>query len=231
MSTISGALPATYNATYSPTGAPQAATAASAATGDRGPGAASLANARLGGAWSGVGSVSSYGQLFGDASYVKNGSDPQLLQLLQQALERAPELQGTALAQHVQSGHVGEQDVQILQNFLQSKGYSVGSTGVDGKYGPRTHHALEGFLEGKPPDSARGATTAPAATRTPTATAAAATPPAAHDEAPAQGGAPAHHGPVGPGTKVRMIGDSHTAGTFGKELDHELRGTDAQVET
>lgn len=36
---------------------------------------------------------------------------------------------------------------------------------------------------------------------------------------------------IGPGTKVLQIGDSHTQGTFGKELDARLRSTGAQVST
>lgn len=36
---------------------------------------------------------------------------------------------------------------------------------------------------------------------------------------------------IGNGTKVLMIGDSHTVGTFGTELDQKLRSTGAQVET
>jgi peptidoglycan hydrolase-like protein with peptidoglycan-binding domain len=37
--------------------------------------------------------------------------------------------------------------------------------------------------------------------------------------------------PIGPGTKVLMIGDSHTAGAFGTEFDRLLRSTGASVET
>ncbi len=36
---------------------------------------------------------------------------------------------------------------------------------------------------------------------------------------------------IGPGTKVLMIGDSHTVGAFGTELDKQLRTTGAQVAT
>ena len=35
--------------------------------------------------------------------------------------------------------------VKQLQKALQSAGYSVGSTGVDGKYGPRTAKAVNGI--------------------------------------------------------------------------------------
>ena len=43
-----------------------------------------------------------------------------------------------------------------------------------------------------------------------------------------QGAAPSS---IGPGTKVLEIGDSHSVGTFGQELDAKLRGTGAQVST
>jgi peptidoglycan hydrolase-like protein with peptidoglycan-binding domain len=111
-----------------------------------------VANSRLHEVWHGTASGSSYPQLFGQQSYVKDGSDPQLLSLLSEAVSKAPELQGTALGQHVAMGKVGPEDIQILQSFLESKGYSVGGPGVDGKYGPLTHSALERFLDGQPPD-------------------------------------------------------------------------------
>lgn len=47
----------------------------------------------------------------------------------------------------------------------------------------------------------------------------------------ATGGAGNFSGSIGPGTKVLEIGDSHSVGTFGKELDAKLRGTGAQVST
>ena len=58
---------------------------------------------------------------------------------------------------------------------------------------------------------------------------------AASPVAPAESSAPAStgnfSGSIGPGTKVLEIGDSHSVGTFGKELDAKLRGTGAQVST
>lgn len=45
---------------------------------------------------------------------------------------------------------------------------------------------------------------------------------------PGQGASPVN---IGPGTKVLEIGDSHTVGVFGDELDSKLRGTGAQVAT
>jgi lysophospholipase L1-like esterase len=38
-------------------------------------------------------------------------------------------------------------------------------------------------------------------------------------------------GGIGPGNNVLVIGDSHTTGGYGEELDRQLRGTGAQVET
>ncbi|MBM3462144.1 MAG: peptidoglycan-binding protein [Armatimonadetes bacterium] len=152
--------PALPQTVYTP--APQAnaptTQAAPAQTGpaDQGVSSRSVANTRLGQGWEQVASSSDYGQIFGDQSYVKNGADPQLLSLLQQAVDKAPELQGTQLAANVKSGRVGPEDVKQLQNFLQAKGYSVGAPGVDGKYGPLTHRALDGFLNGRPADGLAG---------------------------------------------------------------------------
>jgi peptidoglycan hydrolase-like protein with peptidoglycan-binding domain len=38
-------------------------------------------------------------------------------------------------------------------------------------------------------------------------------------------------GPIGPNDRVLMIGDSHSVGTFGNEMDRQLRATGAQVES
>ena len=55
---------------------------------------------------------------------------------------------------------------------------------------------------------------------------------AAGSDAPAAGNAQAASPvQIGPGTKVLEIGDSHSVGTFGQELDAKLRGTGAQVST
>jgi hypothetical protein len=105
-----------------------------------------VSNQNLSQAWGDYAGAPDYKQLFGSASYVKNGSDPQLLSMLQAALQKAPELRGSSLEAHVQAGKVGPDDMKELQQFLESKGLSVGSTGVDGKYGPNTHGALQSFL-------------------------------------------------------------------------------------
>jgi hypothetical protein len=124
---------------------------------DLGPSQQRLANAKLGQSWSDISSGDSYKAMFGNQPYVKDGSDPQLLSLLQQALQKAPELQSTPLAEHVAAGKVGPEDIKSLQSFLQSKGYSVGPPGVDGKFGPLTDKALEHFLHGDPADAASSA--------------------------------------------------------------------------
>jgi peptidoglycan hydrolase-like protein with peptidoglycan-binding domain len=41
--------------------------------------------------------------------------------------------------------------VKALQSELQAKGYDVGRTGADGKYGPNTHAALQKMLAGEKP--------------------------------------------------------------------------------
>jgi len=114
----------------------------------------------LGNAWhdtaSGSQSTNHYQALFGNQSYVKNGSDPKLLALLTMALIKDPALQSTQLGADVQSGHVTEADIKILQQELESKGYSCGKCGVDGKYGPDTNGALEAFLNGDPPTAQGG---------------------------------------------------------------------------
>lgn len=51
------------------------------------------------------------------------------------------------------------------------------------------------------------------------------------DAAPASSTSGASPVNIGPGTRVLEIGDSHTVGTFGQELDAKLRGTGAQVST
>ena len=119
---------------------------------DKAPGAERLANARLGDGWSEMSGTNSYQAMFGNQGYVKDGSDPELLSMLQSALSKAPELASTNLGQHVSMGKVGPEDIQTLQGFLEKKGFSVGSPGVDGKYGPLTHKALERFLNDEPPE-------------------------------------------------------------------------------
>jgi hypothetical protein len=98
--------------------------------------------------------VPPYSDTFGNHSYVKDGSNPAMLALMSRAVASHPELASGPLGQDVNKGHVGPQQVQALQQFLQSKGYSVGSKGVDGKFGPDTHAALASLLNGQSPTSA-----------------------------------------------------------------------------
>ncbi|MBS2036301.1 hypothetical protein JST97_15025 [bacterium] len=48
---------------------------------------------------------------------------------------------------------------------------------------------------------------------------------------PSGGGSGTRAGRVGPGNRVLVIGDSHTAGLYGDELDRQLRARGAQVHT
>jgi len=63
--------------------------------------------------------------------------------------EQEPNKSANDLASGLQAGPPYPQEdiaaVKELQKALQSAGYSVGSTGVDGKYGPRTARAIAGF--------------------------------------------------------------------------------------
>lgn len=126
-----------------PTGAPGARVAPGSAV----PGQPS------GGAAQPQGPVGSYADSFGHQSYVKDGSNAAMLGLMSRAVAAHPELARGPLGQGVSQGHVGPQQVKALQSFLQSKGYSVGRKGVDGKFGPDTHAALAGMLNGQPPTS------------------------------------------------------------------------------
>ncbi len=96
------------------------------------------------------GPVPAYRERFGRQGYVKNGADPALLELARAAVARAPELARTPLGQAIADGRLEPDDVKGLQRFLEARGFNVGDTGVDGKYGPRTHRALTAFLEGRP---------------------------------------------------------------------------------
>jgi peptidoglycan hydrolase-like protein with peptidoglycan-binding domain len=74
------------------------------------------------------------------------------------------------------SGMSGTGDVQVaaLQKKLQSAGYDLGSTGVDGKYGPRTAEAVKKFQKdvGLTPDGVAGPQTLPKIMDIPVASAA-----------------------------------------------------------
>jgi peptidoglycan hydrolase-like protein with peptidoglycan-binding domain len=99
-----------------------------------------------------------YGAVFGTAPYVQDPANAEMLKLFGAAIAKAPELADTPLAAHVKAGQVGRDDVKAMQEFLAGKGHSVGATGADGLYGPRTHAALTAFLRGDAPSSGEGPT-------------------------------------------------------------------------
>jgi flagellum-specific peptidoglycan hydrolase FlgJ len=95
--------------------------------------------------------VPGYQETFGNQSYVKDGSNKDLLGLAQKVVDKNPALKDSPLAQHIKGGQLGPEDVKALQGELQSKGFDVGKTGVDGKYGPNTHAALQQLVGGEKP--------------------------------------------------------------------------------
>jgi hypothetical protein len=101
--------------------------------------------------------VPGYQETFGNQSYVKDGGNKDMIALAQKVVDRNPALKDSPLAQHLKDGKMGPEDVKALQSELQSKGFDVGKTGVDGKYGPNTHAALQKLLAGEKP----GASTPP----------------------------------------------------------------------
>lgn len=104
----------------------------------------------------GGGAPKPYGEVFGAAPYVQDGANAEMLRLFGQAIAKAPELAGTPMAEHVKAGQIGQDDVKAMQDFLGKKGFSVGPSGADGLYGPRTHAAISAFLKGDAPGSTGG---------------------------------------------------------------------------
>ena len=119
---------------------------------DRGPGCARMANHQLFESWKGTAEGDSYHMLFGNQGYVQDLQDETLRGLLMEL----PDDACPGLKEKAQQGKLKESDIRDLQNYLVSKGYDVGPTGADGKYGPNTHRALEKMLNGQPPDMGRG---------------------------------------------------------------------------
>jgi hypothetical protein len=89
-------------------------------------------------------------EAFGHQPYVQNGSDSTLLSLVGAVVDHAPQLANTLLAQHVHTGHLSPDDIKQLQTFLVAQGHPCGPTGVDGKYGPNTHAALQAMVNAMP---------------------------------------------------------------------------------
>ncbi|MDB5095670.1 MAG: hypothetical protein JWM80_91 [Cyanobacteria bacterium RYN_339] len=96
--------------------------------------------------------VPDYNDTFGGASYVKDGANKDMVGLAQKLVEKNPALKDSDLAKHIQEGKLGPDDVKAIQSELQAKGYDVGHTGADGKYGPNTHAALQKMLAGEKPE-------------------------------------------------------------------------------
>lgn len=103
--------------------------------------------------------VAPYERLFGEQGYVKDAADKDLLRLASRVIDSAPRLRNAPLGRAIAAGDVSADTVMRLQRFLESRGFDVGSTGVDGKYGPRTHRALSGFLNSQPERTAAATAT------------------------------------------------------------------------
>ncbi len=95
--------------------------------------------------------VPPYAKSFGSASYVKDGGDGNLVGLARRVAATSPELANGAFGKNAKLGKLSADDVKTLQKHLESKGYSVGEKGTDGKYGPQTHRALAAYLAGEQP--------------------------------------------------------------------------------
>lgn len=116
---------------------------------------------------------------------------------------------------------------QILMMLLQLMGGGLGQQGATGFDPSSLLNAVGG------PAAAAGAGPASGSTGSsaPAQSSGAAPAAPAQESSPVAAGAGASPVNIGPGTKVLEIGDSHTVGTFGDELDSKLRGTGAQVAT
>lgn len=91
--------------------------------------------------------VADYSKLHGAQGYVKDLADSKLVATARHVVAASPELKDSQLARNAALGTLSRADVRSLQQYLKNKGHGVGATGVDGKYGPRTHAALQGYLK------------------------------------------------------------------------------------
>lgn len=153
-----------------------------------------------------AGELPSYHATFGKESYVKDGRNPAFLKLMSRAIAADPQLAKGPLGQGVQRGDVGPQEVRALQHYLQSKGFSVGHTGVDGKFGPNTHAALAAWLKGRPAATAIAPQTHPAAVPVPKPR-----PVNAPTAAPAKGNPPASPTAPAAAAPSHVTPNNHTA--------------------
>jgi peptidoglycan hydrolase-like protein with peptidoglycan-binding domain len=101
-----------------------------------------------------AGQVPEYDLMFGMRGYVKDGQNARLLNLTKRVVDQSPELKDSELAKAVQAGELKPEHVKELQTFLSGKGYDLGKSGSDGKYGPRSHAALAAYLNGEAPAEA-----------------------------------------------------------------------------
>jgi hypothetical protein len=114
-----------------------------------------------------------------------------------------------------------EQMIQMMSAMMQmASGGQVG--GAATPYAVQSGSPMAGFNGGSP------GSIVPASGGAGGGAGAASSVAAAEPSSPSTGN---FSGSIGPGTKVLEIGDSHSVGTFGKELDAKLRGTGAQVST
>lgn len=117
---------------------------------DGGPDGRTMISHKLNDNWKSMAAGDSYKLHFGKQPYVKDLKDENLRgELMEIPEEACPGLQEKAKA-----GTLKPEDIKNLQSMLQSKGYDLGPGGVDGKFGPCTHKALEKFLNGEAPDKA-----------------------------------------------------------------------------
>lgn len=95
-----------------------------------------------------------YASLFGSQPYVRNAADENLLKAVREVVARSAGNLDSAIAVQLQASRLEPDGIMAVQRFLEARGYPVGRTGVDGKYGPLTHQALKDFLDGSPADPA-----------------------------------------------------------------------------
>ena len=114
---------------------------------DSGPSPSKVANLKLGENWKSLTAGDPFSAHFAGQSYVKDLKDKNLRGILGEL----PDSAVPGLKDKAQAGQLQEGDIKQLQAMLVQKGYDVGSTGTDGKFGPKTHEALQHFLKGDAP--------------------------------------------------------------------------------
>lgn len=88
-------------------------------------------------------------------AYQQIQASPEQMQAVQQDPSGAKFIQTLA---KVSPSELSSEDVKTIQRFLVQQGYNLATArtpnGVDGKYGPRTHRALQSFLSRQEPQAA-----------------------------------------------------------------------------